>query len=355
MKALILVDIQKDFLPGGALPVPRGDEVVEVANRLIGRFDADLVLATQDWHPPGHGSFASSHPGKTRFEVIELHGLEQILWPDHCLQKSNGADLATGLQTSRIDKVFTKGEDPTVDSYSGFFDNGHRKDTGLAGWLKERGVTDVYVAGLALDVCVKYTALDARRLGFNTFLVVDGCRGVDVRPGDSERAIDEMKRAGVQVVTSTELERESTTGVDGGESMTERGHELMDHTGDMALRFWAPTEEELLIEGAQALIRVLTEGKAPKSASTWQLRIDAIDAEDRLVQWLNEVLILATLKGFLFADAELSLQGTALEATLQGQADSWQDLRTELKSVTYHDIELGQTNGGWRAQVVVDV
>ena len=195
MNALILVDIQNDFLPTGALPVPRGDEVIPVANQLMPDFD--LVIATQDWHPRDHGSFASQHPGRKPFEVVDLHGLPQVLWPEHCVQGSRGAEFAPGLDVQRITKVFPKGTDATIDSYSGFFDNGHRKATGLGDYLKSRGVTDVCVLGLATDYCVKFTALDARALGLNVTLAVNGCRGVDLQPGDCDRAIDAMKKAGV--------------------------------------------------------------------------------------------------------------------------------------------------------------
>jgi nicotinamidase/pyrazinamidase len=205
MNALILVDIQNDFLPGGALPVPEGDAVIPIANRLQegGRFD--LIVATQDWHPAGHGSFAANHPGRTVGEVIELNGLPQILWPVHCVQETRGASFTDGLATTKIEKVFTKGTDPAIDSYSGFFDNGHRKSTGLGEYLRARGVTDVYVCGLATDYCVKFTALDARQLGFNTFLIEDASRGVNLKPGDVERAVEEMRAAGVKVVRSEEL------------------------------------------------------------------------------------------------------------------------------------------------------
>jgi nicotinamidase/pyrazinamidase len=201
VNALILVDIQNDFLPAGTLPVPHGDEVVLVANRLMGSGRFDLVVATQDWHPRNHGSFASQHPGKKPGEVIELSGLTQILWPDHCVQNTGGACFAPGLDTRRLARVFPKGTDPGIDSYSGFFDNGHRKATGLGEYLKAQGVTDVYVMGLATDYCVKFTALDAHELGLNTHLVLDGCRGVDLKPGDCQRAIEEMQAAGVRIVT----------------------------------------------------------------------------------------------------------------------------------------------------------
>lgn len=202
MNALILVDIQNDFTPGGALPVPGGDAVVPAANRLQdgGRFD--LVVATQDWHPAGHGSFAANHPGRTPGEVIDLNVLPQILWPTHCVQGTPGADFVDGLGTIKIEKVFTKGTDPAIDSYSGFFDNGRRKATGLGDYLTARGVRAVYVCGLATDYCVKSTALDARHLGFETYLVEDACRGVNLQPGDVDRAVEEMRRAGVKVVQS---------------------------------------------------------------------------------------------------------------------------------------------------------
>jgi nicotinamidase/pyrazinamidase len=203
VRALVLVDIQNDFLPGGALAVPRGDEVIPVANRVQPRFD--LVVATQDWHPAGHGSFASTRTGRKPGDVDELAGLPQVLWPDHCVQGSRGAEFAAGLQMNRVEAIFRKGTDPGIDSYSGFFDNGHRKSTGLGDYLKGRGATDVYVLGLATDYCVKFTALDARKLGFRTFFVQDGSRGVELRAGDVERAVEEMRTAGIEVVQSTRL------------------------------------------------------------------------------------------------------------------------------------------------------
>jgi len=203
MRALILVDIQNDFLPGGALAVPRGDEVVPVANRVQPVFD--LVVATQDWHPPRHGSFASTRPGRKPGEVDELAGLSQVLWPDHCVQGSRGAEFAPGLEMNRVEAIFRKGTDPSIDSYSGFFDNGHRKSTGLGDYLRGRAANDVYVLGLATDYCVKFTALDARKLGFRTFLVQDGSRGVELRPGDVTRAVEEMREAGIEVVQSMQL------------------------------------------------------------------------------------------------------------------------------------------------------
>jgi nicotinamidase/pyrazinamidase len=203
MNALILVDIQNDFVPGGALAVPGGDTIVPVVSAIQRRFD--LVVATQDWHPPDHGSFAANHPGRAVYERIDLHGLPQVLWPAHCVQGTPGADLVPGLDRSRVARVFQKGTDPAIDSYSGFFDNGRRRSTGLGEYLTASGVRAVYVCGLATDYCVKFTALDARRLGLDTFLIADATRGVNVTPGDVDRAVEEMRAAGVGVVESAAL------------------------------------------------------------------------------------------------------------------------------------------------------
>jgi nicotinamidase/pyrazinamidase len=203
MNALILVDIQNDFLPGGALAVPDGDRVIPVVNKLQPLFP--VVVATQDWHPVNHGSFAASHPGKKVFEQIDLSGLPQTLWPVHCVQNTKGAELAATLNRDRIAKVFPKGTDAHIDSYSGLFDNGHRKSTGLGEWLKDQNVTEVFVCGLATDYCVKFTALDAVHFGFKTYLIEDASRGVNLRPSDVSNAVAEMKRAGVTVVQNTDL------------------------------------------------------------------------------------------------------------------------------------------------------
>src|SRR5205814_1228968 len=203
MKALVLVDLQNDFLPGGALAVPRGDEVIPIANRLQPRFG--LVVATQDWHPPGHGSFASTRPGRKPGELAELAGLPQVLWPDHCVQGTAGAAFAPTLTMARVEAIVRKGTDPAIDSYSGFFDNGHRKSTRLGEYLREMGITAVYVCGLATDYCVKFTALDAKQLGFDTTLIQDASRGVNLKPGDVDRAVEEMRTAGVRIATSEEL------------------------------------------------------------------------------------------------------------------------------------------------------
>lgn len=176
MRALVLIDIQNDFLPGGRLAVPAGDEIIPLVNALQPQFP--LVVATQDWHPAGHQSFASSHAGRAQFEQIDLHGLPQLLWPDHCTQASEGAALAPALHTERIEAIFRKGMNPEIDSYSAFFDNGHRKSTGLADYLRGRGVTEVVVAGLAADYCVYYSALDALAAGFATTVLTDATRPI---------------------------------------------------------------------------------------------------------------------------------------------------------------------------------
>ncbi|MEO0324282.1 MAG: bifunctional nicotinamidase/pyrazinamidase [Myxococcota bacterium] len=204
--ALLVIDVQNDFLPGGALAVPEGDAVVPVANLLIPRFE--LVVATQDFHPPGHLSFASQHPGKAPGEEITLHGLAQVLWPDHCVQGTRGADFAPGLALGDA-AVFPKGTELSVDSYSGFFDNGRRTDTGLAAFLRSRGVRDVICLGLATDYCVRATAADAAAEGFRVTVVEDAVRAVDLSPGDGERALAALRDAGVGLTTSAELLRQA--------------------------------------------------------------------------------------------------------------------------------------------------
>ncbi len=200
--AAILVDIQNDFCPGGALAVPRGAEVVPVANALMGM--VDLVVATQDWHPESHGSFAVNQQGRKPFELGELGGLPQVLWPPHCIAWTGGAQFHPGLETSRIRRCFPKGTDPGIDSYSGFFDHGRRKATGLGEYLRAQGVQQVLVCGLATDYCVKATALDAVSLGFGTVLVADGCRAVGLKPADAGDALSAMHQAGVRISTSTD-------------------------------------------------------------------------------------------------------------------------------------------------------
>lgn len=203
MRALIVVDLQNDFMPGGALPVQHGDEVVAVANQLMSRFDC--VVASQDWHPPNHGSFASHHEGRQPGDIIELAGLRQVLWPVHCVQETWGAAFHNDLNTQAIDKVFPKGEDPRIDSYSTFFDNAHRRSTGLADYLRGQGVNEVCLLGLATDYCVKFSVLDAAGEGFRVAVIEDGCRGIDLKPGDVDRAFQEMREAGALVVASDDV------------------------------------------------------------------------------------------------------------------------------------------------------
>jgi len=174
MKVLVLVDIQNDFLPGGALAIPKGDEIISVVNKLQDHFE--LVVATQDWHPADHKSFASNHPGKKPFDTIDLNGLKQTLWPDHCVQGTAGAGFPSELQMNKAEAIFRKGTDPEIDSYSAFYDNGHRKSIGLAGYLRQRGVQHVYLTGLAGDICVYATAIDGLGEGFKTYIVEDATR-----------------------------------------------------------------------------------------------------------------------------------------------------------------------------------
>ena len=201
--ALILVDLQVDFMPTGMLPVAEGDAVIPLANVLMPHYRT--VVATQDWHPGNHGSFAANHPWRKPGQVIDLHGLQQVLWPIHCVQGTWGAEFVAELDSDRITKVFQKGTDPEIDSYSGFYDNGHRKSTGMAEWLKDKGITEVHVLGVAADLCVKFTVLDALSEGFRTVLVRDATRGVNLQPGDVDRAIIEMQEAGASIQLSGEL------------------------------------------------------------------------------------------------------------------------------------------------------
>ncbi len=203
MKALVVVDLQNDFLPNGALAVPEGDQVIPLANAVQKAFE--LVVAVQDWHPRDHGSFAANHPGRKPGDVVQLGSLQQILWPVHCVQNTPGADFAPGLRRDQIRRVFHKGIDPEIDSYGAFFDNGHLRATGLGDYLKSRKVTDLYILGLATDYCVRFTALDALSLGFKPHVIEDACRGVNLKPGDVADAIEEMKRAGVNIIRSEEL------------------------------------------------------------------------------------------------------------------------------------------------------
>jgi len=196
MHALIVIDVQNDFCPGGALAVPGGDEIVSGINALMGEFPA--VILTQDWHPAGHGSFASSHPGKGPFELTEMPYGPQVLWPDHCIQGTAGAAFHQGLDTVRADMIVRKGYRPQIDSYSAFFENDRTTPTGLEGYLRTRGIGELTMVGLATDFCVNYSALDAARLGFAVTVREDLCRAIDL-DGSLAAARDAMQTAGVRL------------------------------------------------------------------------------------------------------------------------------------------------------------
>ena len=192
---LLVVDVQNDFCPGGALAVPRGDEVVPVVNRLAPRFPH--IVLTQDWHPPGHRSFASAHRGRKPFETVEMPYGPQTLWPDHCVQDTAGAAFRGDLRMPRAELVLRKGFRPAIDSYSAFYENDRRTPTGLAGYLRQRGFTRVFLVGLATDFCVHYSAVDARREGFAAVLLEDACRAIDL-DGSLADALRKMAAAGVE-------------------------------------------------------------------------------------------------------------------------------------------------------------
>jgi nicotinamidase/pyrazinamidase len=191
---LLVVDVQNDFCPGGALAVPRGDEIVPVVNRLARRF-AHAIL-TQDWHPPGHRSFASAHPGKQPFDTVALEYGPQTLWPDHCVQGTPGAAFHAGLDIAQAELILRKGYRPNIDSYSAFRENDRKTSTGLAGYLRERGFARITICGLALDYCVFFSAIDAREAGFETAVALEACRGIDL-DGAQARALAAMRDAGI--------------------------------------------------------------------------------------------------------------------------------------------------------------
>lgn len=196
-KALIIVDVQEDFLPGGALAVPGGEEIVPLINSISGGFDR--VVATQDWHPPGHVSFASAS-GKKPYSRVRDNGRERYRWPDHCVQGSPGAELSRDLDTRPVDLILRKGTDPALDSYSAFLEEDRKTDTGLRHFLKGLGLKEVYVCGLALDYCVLATALDAAALGFRSHVIQAACRAVDKPRGSAADALEELRAAGVKIL-----------------------------------------------------------------------------------------------------------------------------------------------------------
>ncbi|WP_431222274.1 bifunctional nicotinamidase/pyrazinamidase [Serratia sp. L9] len=206
--ALLLIDLQNDFCPGGALGVAEGEATIAVANQAIEACLSrnEIVVASQDWHPANHRSFAINSNAEVG-TLGELEGLQQVWWPIHCVQETFGAELHPQLQRQHIAAVFRKGENPDIDSYSAFFDNGHRAQTALHGWLKEHGVTHLAIMGLATDYCVKFSVLDALHLGYQTQVIIDGCRGVNLQPQDSQQALAQMQQSGAELVTLSQFIR----------------------------------------------------------------------------------------------------------------------------------------------------
>ncbi|MCX7812016.1 MAG: bifunctional nicotinamidase/pyrazinamidase [Leptospiraceae bacterium] len=202
MKTLILIDVQNDFMPYGALPVAEGDQIVPIINKIIYKFD--LVVATQDWHPKNHISFASNHKDKKPFDVMDLDGFKQTLWPDHCVQGTSGAEFHPDLETKPIEAIFRKGTNPNIDSYSGFYDNLHKKNTGLAGYLREKKAKDLYFVGLATDYCVYYSIIDALKEGFNVYLIEDATRAIDKNLYENHLK-KELLEKNVKIITSKNI------------------------------------------------------------------------------------------------------------------------------------------------------
>jgi len=206
-KAIIMVDLQNDFCKGGSLAVPDADAIIPLANQL--QYYFDYVIVSKDWHPQDHVSFAANHPGHKVGEIVQVQDIEQILWPVHCVQHTQGAELHPQLNLQRIDHIVHKGTQKTIDSYSAFFDNEHLRSTELANYLKEKNVHDIYIMGLATDYCVKYSCLDAVKLGFNTHIIVDACRGVELHKGDVDKALQTAEEGGVTIVSTADVMRSS--------------------------------------------------------------------------------------------------------------------------------------------------
>lgn len=201
MKVLIIVDAQNDFMLGGTLEVPRGDEIIPVINHILPQFD--LVIATQDWHPENHASFAKNHEGKNEFETITLDGIPQTLWPVHCVQNTKGADFHKDLKTAPIEAIFRKGTNAKIDSYSGFYDNAHLKSTGLAGYLREKQASELYFCGLAADICVSFTVKDALKECFTSYLIEDATKALNEE--DFAQAKQEIEQLGGKIISSKEV------------------------------------------------------------------------------------------------------------------------------------------------------
>lgn len=201
MKTLLVIDVQNDFMPGGSLPVPDGDTIVPVINSIQDKFD--LIVATQDWHPKAHSSFAVNQEGKSNFDSIEWRGQMQTLWPEHCVQSSKGAELHSELDTTKYEAIFRKGTDINIDSYSAFFDNNHLKSTGLTSYLKEKGATQLYFCGLASDICVYFSVRDAVKEGFECYFIEDASKALDLEAFEAIKT--EMIAMGVHIITSKSL------------------------------------------------------------------------------------------------------------------------------------------------------
>ncbi len=207
MKALLVVDMQNDFMPGGPLGVPNANQLIPIINSLTMKFA--IVIATKDWHPADHVSFATNHAKKKPGDYVEVKGMQQLLWPPHCVQHTKGAELAPGLNKERICSLVFKGTDKWIDSYSAFYDNAHLRSTGLDHYLHSRLVTQVYICGVATDYCVLYSTLDALQTQLEIFVITDACRGIDVKPKDTERALATMKQKGARLIISDEIKPES--------------------------------------------------------------------------------------------------------------------------------------------------
>lgn len=205
MKALILVDLQNDFMPGGSFAVKDGNDILPAINTLL-QLPFDAIIATKDWHPANHGSFAINHHKKVGEKTI-LNGLEQILWPAHCIQDTYGSEFCSGWDTGKVEKIFYKGVDQSIDSYSAFFDNGHIKSTKLHEFLTEANINELYIAGLTTDYCVKYSVNDALNLGYTVYVVTDGCKGINLSPKDSQQALKEMQQAGAHLISTRDLKK----------------------------------------------------------------------------------------------------------------------------------------------------
>ncbi len=201
--ALIVIDVQNDFCPGGNLAVNEGDKVVPVINSISSKFYK--VIATQDWHPANHLSFAKNHPGKNVYDVVDLNGVSQVLWPEHCVQGTKGAQFHPELNTDGFHLILRKGTNPEIDSYSAFMENDKKTKTGLEAYLKSLGIEQVFLCGLATDYCVFFSAMDAVTLGFETYVIIDACKGVDFPEGNIEKALNTMKEKGIKIIDSSEL------------------------------------------------------------------------------------------------------------------------------------------------------